>query len=192
MRFEGSALAAFSARAFGFKINLKIMKRFLYLMGLIIICSCTNPNNNYPRLVINAKLLRSFDTVSSRDTLKHQGYNVQLSIANKSDKPITIWTMTCSWDENFIINNDYMTILPWDCDSNFPKEFHIKPHDSLINKLTVIDIGGTRYSNISTTRFGFIFIDSTVCQNTEDFVSIIGDKSKQQIIWSNELWFNRQ
>jgi hypothetical protein len=163
------------------------MKRFFYLMGLIIIGSCTNQNNYYPRLVINAKLLRSLDTMSYFDTLKHKGYDIQLSIANKSDKPITIWTMTCSWDENFIINNDYIRILPWECKGNFPKSFHVKPHDSLTRKLTVINIGWTHYSIISTTRFGFIFIDSLVCQNNEDFISIIGDKSKQQIIWSNEL-----
>ena len=167
------------------------MKHFFYLLGLIVICSYTNPNNNYPRLEINAKLLRSLDTMSYFDTLKHKGYNIQLSIANKSDKPIAIWTMTCSWDVNFIVNNDYIRILPWACESNFPKLFHVKPHDSLTHILTVINIGWTRYSTISTTRFGFIFIDSTVCKKFENFESFIGDKSKQQIIWSNELKLNK-
>ena len=47
-----------------------------------------------------------FDTIAYRDTLKHKGYDIKISLINKSDNPIYYWIMNCSWDQNFIINND--------------------------------------------------------------------------------------
>ena len=167
------------------------MKRIFYLLGLLFLVSCTTKTASSPKLEVNAKLLRSYDSLYYIDSLKHKTHDIQLSFVNKTNKPIGFWTMTCSWYENFIISNDFIEIVPWGCDYNFPKLFTVKPNSSLTYKLKVVVIGMTRHLNTSTTKFGLIFIDSADCNNIDDFISIIGDKSKQKVIWSNELILKR-
>jgi len=97
--------------------------------------------------------------------------------------------MTCSWDEQFLINNDYIHFCPWDCDKNFPIIQHLNPNDSIVLKASVYKREKTRRPSTLTTKFGFIYIDSTNCRNYDDYDDIMGDLSKwSRIIWSNPLY----
>ena len=152
-----------------------------------------NQNNNTFKLILKAKVIRSYDTISSRDKLKHKCYDIQLSIINKSYKPIYYWMMTCSWEENFLINNDYMEFQGHDCDSNFPKIFRLNQNDSVVGKTSILRYDYTRGQLIDNTRLGFIYIDSIKCKNHFDYRGIIDDKSQwDKIIWSNPLYLNER
>jgi hypothetical protein len=81
--------------------------------------SCKNDKpKNVHEIVVQAKLLRSYDTLNINTTL-HRAFDVEISLINKSNKPVSFWMMTCSWNENFLINNDYIRFIGWSCDKNY-------------------------------------------------------------------------
>ena len=171
------------------------MRNFPYILILALLISCGNDKPKIdPKIIIEANVSRSYDTlITSQDTSLHKAFDVKLSIINKSEEPVSFWIMTCSWDENFIINNDYISFLGWGCDSNYPRLKHLNSNSRFDLKAAVIKYDFTRYQPIKTTKFGLIFIDSAICTNIRDYDNIIGDKSKQdKIIWSNPIYLNEK
>jgi hypothetical protein len=165
------------------------MRYILFLLIVFLASSCNNLNKTRDSIDVSveARVIRSFDTLLYSDTLVYHGFDVNLSIINRSQKPISFWVMTCSWDENILINNDYIRLLLWACDHNFPTIKQIEKNDSLIYVAPVIRLKSSQYTT-TETRFGFILIDTIACKTLEDYLTIIGDKSKQnRIIWSNPL-----
>ena len=161
----------------------------ILLCATFISCSHQEINNNL-NLSINACVIRSYDTILW-DTGSKKIYDVRLSIINKSLHPISFWMMTCSWEESFIINNDYTWFLGHDCNSNVPWPHHLNSGDSLVQNSSIIQENGSRYRRVETTIFGLIYIDSSNCRSYGQFDSINGDKSKwDRIIWSNPLYLN--
>jgi hypothetical protein len=120
--------------------------------------------------------------------VNHKFFDIRLSIINKSQKPVAFWNMSCSWDDNLLINNDYIHFEPWTCHANAPEIVRIKPNDSLIRTFRVVRFDFTRYQSIPSTRIGLIYLDTLVCRNWDEYDEIMGDKSKMdKIIWSNSL-----
>ena len=166
------------------------MKFINYILIMFFIVSCNKiKHKENPDIVVNANKIRSFDTITHWDSIKHKAFDIRLSIINKSEKPITFWIMTCSWDNNFIINNDYIQFLLWTCTNNIARSCRLGCNDSLVFKSTFVKYKGTMGQTIETTKFGFIYIDSTRCKNIKEYFDIMNDKSKQdKIIWSNPLY----
>ena len=165
--------------------------RQIILLGLILaILSCKNCDEFKDNLNISFKsrVIRSYDTISYLDTFKHKGFDIKLTLTNNSSLPISFWIMACSWDYNFIINNDYIKILGWTCHGNYPIIRHLKSNDSIVFKVSVIRLDQSFGQIVDDTRFGFIYIDSIKCKKDKDYMNIISDKYKQdKITWSNAL-----
>jgi len=143
-------------------------------------------------MVVKANIIRTYDSIYDyRDTVILKTFDIKLSITNKSVKPVSFWMMTCSWEDNFIINNDYLNFIGKGCDRNFPTTRHLNPNDSLIFIANVRKSNSSRYQSVEASKFGFVFIDSIRCAKIDDYNNIIGDKSNQdKIIWSNPLYLN--
>jgi hypothetical protein len=170
------------------------MRYFIYIFILVFSISCINiKNKENPNITVNATLIRTYDTICNyKPDTKQTTFDINISIKNNSNKPISFWIMTCSWMKNFIVNNDYIGINWVDCDSNFPKVRQLKPNDNIVFKTSCIKYNTTTNPNIKTTKFGFIFIEKNKCQEMHDFDEIIGDKSQHEIIiWSNPLYLNK-
>jgi hypothetical protein len=158
------------------------------IFALLIIFFLLSFNIYDAAIIVHAKMIRSYDSIYP-DKSKHKMFDVNLSVLNKSTKPIAYWIMTCDWQDNFIINNDYIHLVYGICDSNCPWIFHINPGDSLVYKASVERGQESKYRQVEATKFGFIYIDTIRCKNISDYQHIIGDKSKQdKIIWSNPLY----
>ena len=168
----------------------KTIKKISVFIILVQIVSCDNFNKKeFPKIIVNARLIRSYDsTYIYQDTSKRKTFDIALSISNKSDKPIMFWLMDCSWDNNFLINNDYIYFNRTLCDHNYPRKVRIKQNDSLVLRTSINKYESSRYRTIETSKFGLIYVDTIACKNIHDFESIIGDKSKHdKVIWSNPL-----
>ncbi len=166
------------------------MKIQILILTLLLLTSCNyKKSNTCPKIEINATLIRSYDSINSRvknDSFK--AYDIKLRITNKSEKRISFWIMTCSWEFNFIINNDYIKFNGRGCDKNFLDLKHLNPNESLVLNGLVRKVENTFGQDIESTRFGFIYIDSIRCSNTSEYFNIVNDKSKHgSIIWSNPL-----
>lgn len=97
-------------------INIKVDKEYIETF---------NKSDGYIQEIIS-----SHNYVVKSDSVKERLFDISLTIKNTSDKPIKIWLMTCSWEDNFIVNNNYIYIQGHVCDSNFPSLVEFQPGES--------------------------------------------------------------
>ena len=119
-------------------------------------------------------------------------FDVTLTISNRSENPVNFWLMSCSYEDNFWVNNNYISIQNHECDKNIPESVSINPSQHLDYKFTLIKSLKLDYpfkycldgEQVKTTKLGLIFIDANIFLGCEMDMS---DKSKWDIIWSNPL-----
>ncbi len=105
--------------------------------------------------------------VIGTDSVKEEQYDIEVVLKNNSKKQIFIWLMTCSWEDNFQINNNYIRQHGISCDKNFPELVQFNPAESKIYKITLSK--SIKFENpcknciygpqIATTKLGLIVID---------------------------------
>lgn len=145
-----------------------------------------------------AKIIQQNNYVVSSDSIKEKYFNISLEIKNTSNRIIKIWLMTCSWEDDFIVNNNYIFIQGHECDKNFPKLIEFKPGESKVYTNTLIKSIKFDYpcqnciygSQVETTKLGLIVFDDIFTPALGFFSYDIAkeDKSKWQIVWSNPLY----
>jgi hypothetical protein len=136
--------------------------------------------------------------VVSSDSIKEKYFDITLEIKNTSIRPIGIWLMTCSWEDNFQVNNNYIFMKGHECDSNFPTYVKFNPGESKIYTTTLIKSIKFDYPcqyciygpQVKTTKLGLVFIDDIFKRslNILDYFVIMQDKSERKIVWSNPLY----
>ena len=162
----------------------------ILILIFFVACNVYNPKDK-PFIYIDASILRAFDTTRVYfDTTKtYKAFDIKLTIENKSKEPVSFWMMTCSWEDNFIVNNDYVDFIPHECDGNFPRSIYLKSNERKELKSSILKYEMTRYQTINTTKFGLIYIDTLNSKNPLYFDEIMGDKSRHdKIIWSNAIY----
>ena len=133
------------------------------------------------------------------DSVKEKTFDIEISIENTSQDSIIIWLMSCSWNDGFEVNNDYMYILPWACDLNSPIPFEFKGGETKTFKATLEKSIKFDYPcqyciygyQVLTTKLGLIV--TNVRYTPKLYISTKNvfdpmDKSKWRIIWSNPLY----
>lgn len=136
-------------------------------------------------------VIRRHNYVVKSESIKEKHFDISLTIKNTSDKTIKIWLMTCSWEDNFIVNNNYIYIRGHECDSNFPTLVEFKPGESKIYTNTLTKFIKFDYPcqncicgpQVETTKLGLIIIDDAV-----GYDRTMEDKSKWRIVWSIPLY----
>lgn len=130
------------------------------------------------------------------DSIKQKCFDIILTIENTTSKPVSIWLMTCSWQDNILVSNDHVSVMRQDCDKNFPKLVTLNPSERRIYKTTLVKSikAGYGYPNCLypgplTTKLGLITIGD-IYKNSltaSDYNLAMTDKSKWKMIWSNSL-----
>jgi hypothetical protein len=182
------------------------MRQFIFILLAVLTISCNNnkhldrrviensrtkwSSDSVSDVILRARLIRSYDSIYVyNNSITRKTHDISITIVNTSKFRVSFWIMTCSWDEQFLINNDYIRFCPWGCDSNSPILRHLNPNDSLVLKASVCKWESTRHPFTLTTKFGFNYIDSTKCKNYDVYDEVMGDLSKwNRIIWSNPLY----
>ncbi len=144
------------------------------------------------------KLIRQNGYVVKSDSIKEKYFDISLTIKNISDKTIQIWLMTCSWEDNFMVNNNYIYIRGHECNKNFPTLVEFKPRESKVYSNTLTKSMKFDYPcenciygpQVETTKLGLIIIDDIFnpSQGIFDYDIAMEDKSKWKIVWSNSLY----
>ncbi|MBS1746926.1 MAG: hypothetical protein JST21_12215 [Bacteroidetes bacterium] len=148
------------------------------------------------------KIYKDYEYTAKGDSANEKRFDIELSIQNNSSKNIYIWLMTCSWTDNFLINNNYVFFTGDDCDSNYPTELEIKSGQKKVYKTTLIKSikfdyppSNTVYSKqVETTKLGLIVINDIFKKSRSQIVdfnkyrTLMNDKSKWKVIWSNPLY----
>jgi hypothetical protein len=144
------------------------------------------------------KLIRQRDYYVKGDSIKQAYFDISLTIKNTSDTIISIALMSCSWQDNFIVNNNYMNIIGEGCDNNFPIRVKFKPGESKVYKTTLskslkLDYpcnGCAPFPPVETTRLGLIVLNDPFGRKAEtvDYLWGMEDKSTWTMVWSNPLY----
>ena len=136
---------------------------------------------------VSKNALKNFsDYDGDKPYIDNINYEVEITLNNNTDSILHFVSMTCSWDQNIIINTPYITYLRDDCNSNYPHVINIEPHDRrtlrafLENKRFVQ--GSEKEVDL---RMGLIMITDVA-----DYDSIMEDKSAWSVIWSNPITLN--
>lgn len=161
--------------------------------------------NDY--LVQYAPYVGELKYVPAKKEIAQKRYDVLIRLRNNSTDTVRIWLMKCSWYDNFIINNNYISFYSPGCDGNYPRIVTINPADSfLLNSTLKRDLAwdnpcgncvpygpvGLPYgSKVKTTRVGLIFVDGNAKLSLDDYENITLDKSRWTIIWSNPIELNK-
>jgi len=135
------------------------------------------------------------------DSVNQKFYDIEIALKNISTQPISIWLMTCSWEDNFRINNNYINFRVDGCDHNFPVLVKISQGESKIYKATLAK--SIKFENpcenciygpqVETTKLGFIVIDDLFKPKPNlDYNLAMEDESQWKIIWSNPLYLLTQ
>ena len=104
--------------------------------------------------------------------------------------------MSCSWEDNFLVNNNYINMEGHDCPKNIPTLVEIKPGESKSYSTTLIKSIKFDYPckycvygrQVETTKIGLIVISDITKPSSNDYFRNMEDKSKWKIYWSNPLY----
>lgn len=143
-------------------------------------------------------LIRANNAFVKGDSINEKFFDISLTLMNTSDTIISIALMSCSWSDNFIVNNNYMYLQGEECDSNFPIGVQFKPGESKIYTTRLIQSiklnypckGCAPFPPVETTRLGLIILNDVFGRKPErvNYFSGMEDKSTWTMVWSNALY----
>lgn len=115
---------------------------------------------------------------------KNNFFVVNIDICNNTNSVINFWTMSCSWEVNYVFNTKELYLYNQGCDFNSPIVKQIKPKEKLTYK-GIICVKESLKIPI-TTKLGFVVIHEKET-DFSDFNSVLGYKIKEEkdVIWSN-------
>lgn len=143
-------------------------------------------------------LIRANDSYVKGDSINEKFVDITVTLKNTSDTIISITLMSCSWQDNFIVNNKYIYIEGENCDNNFPISVTFKPGESKTYTTRLIQSikldypckGCAPFPPVETTRLGLIILNDPFGRKSVTVNYFLGmeDKSTWTIVWSNALY----
>jgi hypothetical protein len=133
------------------------------------------------------------------DSVEQMQYAINVGIKNNATRPIFIWLMSCSWEDNFEINNDYISFNGQNCYKNIPHLVRFEPGESKAYRVGLSKSIKFEYPcencifgpQVEATRLGLIIVDDIYKPKLDNFMGYdfaMGDKSVWKIVWSNSLY----
>ncbi len=135
----------------------------------------------------------------SVDSVDQLTYDVEILVKNNAAKDVYFWAMNCSWQDNFLMNNNYIGLNGNNrCYKNFEELFKLGPGD--VKKYNAVltksiefqyPCESCTFPHVETTKVGLILIDDIFNPKLDlryGYRLAMNDKSKWNIIWSNPLY----
>jgi hypothetical protein len=166
------------------------MNQIIRLPIILLFFSHFSNEPKFPALDVRVNNIIKMDSLKDK---ANSYYSVNIDLINKTDSIVQFWTMTCSWQSNFVYSSELIG-LDFDlCDSNFPRMVKLKPNQKKTFKGTLVKESSTKNFNTISYKIGFVFINEKGLYNGPDFSRILTAKinKKQDIIWSNKFELNK-
>ena len=120
-------------------------------------------------------------------------FPIEILAKNNSDTVIRFWEMTCSWQDNWLLNDSIITIFRSSCDGNFPAKIKIEPGKVYSHKCFLYSEHPVIEIINRNLKVGFILVQEQDHSNPKmDYFELISKRrsSKQNLIWSNSFKLN--
>ncbi len=143
------------------------------------------PKVNEPIIIIHVRVIDKIDLDKFND-LGCVFYSAEIELLNNTDSIIEFWSMTCSWQENWICSNDSVHLFNEGCVKNIPKLEKLYPREKINVKTTVCITNTTDSIYNENIKLGFVHIKKNEVSEDEQFYKVLFMKIKEHrdIIWS--------
>ena len=167
---------------------MKNIPTIFFIILLSTNCAIKNPENISTSVTIIGRL----DT-SNLEFSEGIFYSAKINLTNNSNSVLNYWTMSCSWQSNWIPNNKSIQLFV-SCPSNFPKIIQIEPFGTLSHHGIIELIDTTIISTKQDFKFGFVFVREKEVLDESNFIIILRNKieTKKDIFWSNSFVINKK
>jgi hypothetical protein len=160
------------------------MKSMNLLMLLLTFGCNTNTQNTLGVKLSNVQRLKldSFD-------IEHSVlYSAKIELSNNSDTVVDFWTMSCSWESNWIINKDCLKYYV-DCNKNIPVLKKLQPHQVFMYNGIFMSSSPVERLKGEKIRTGFVFVQKDEIKTDSEFIRKLREKIEKNIdvIWSNSI-----
>lgn len=129
------------------------MKNLIYLLLITFLSSCSVSS---PSKEILSLRVGNFQPISNKKNDNCYLYSVDMTVKNESDSVLSFWMMSCSWQDNFTINDPVIMFKPLVCDKNYPIKQKLSKGGSL--SIRAIIFAKNKLHNSILKPFIFAFI----------------------------------
>jgi len=162
---------------------------FMMLAILILLSNCTGDRQK--NVIVQVSGIEKIDH-NNYNTSNESLYFIKINIINNTDSAFRFWTESCSWQSNWVFNNNSIEFFV-DCPSNFPIIKTIEPNQRLTYK-GIIKLNDTTniITNKNLLKLGFVLVKENEITNDADYIPILRKKIsyKKNIIWSKPFTIN--
>lgn len=157
-----------------------------FLLTTLLLVNCSVNRSKESAIVINAGIIEKPDKDLFKD-ISGTFYSLHIEIVNNTDSVFRFWTMSCSWQVNWVFSNENLHLFNYGCDSNYPMIIEILPGNAITYDGIIRIQGELGHDTIYNTRLGLICIKEKEVNSLEDFHKVLEEKfnTKQGIIWSS-------
>jgi hypothetical protein len=115
-------------------------------------------------------------------------YPVKIDLLNNSDSRLYFWTMSCSWQSNWVAEDKSVTLFV-ECPKNVPILVYIEPRGSLTHYGIIHLLDTANLKKSKEHILGFVLVKKNEVRNEIDFIPILRNKIelKKDIYWSNSF-----
>ncbi|MGC4101531.1 hypothetical protein [Ferruginibacter sp.] len=134
-------------------------------------------------ITVNVDIVASSKSLESQySKAENESFFIVITLENTQDTTVHFTTMTCSWEDSFVFNNDSMYLYYPGCDSNYPTSLDIIPHGKVKFFAELAGIGKNYdWQNPPSFKIGFADLPSKFFWENHSR----RDKMKYPIFWSD-------
>ena len=153
------------------------MKRLLFILGIILLlnqCDCMTKVKE-PNIRIQVKVANKLELDKFKD-LGCTFYLANIELLNNTDTLIKFWSMTCSWQDNWISTSDSLSLFNEGCPKNIPKTYQINPQSKVVFESIMCVKGPLSDIKERSIKLGFILINELEISKESDFDRVLSMK----------------
>ncbi len=162
------------------------MKKLGFIVILTFLCiRCNSVEQNIPPLEIRVV---SMQKVSGKSVSRIE-HKINFELINNSKDNILYWSMSCSWEENWLCDPNCFQLTNRACDGNVPEINLIRSGETKKLKSWVFVADPLQAHTVSKFKLGFIYIKANEVKSVFNFKDVLAAKAsaKQDIFWSKEI-----
>lgn len=169
------------------------MVKITLIIGYLLLKSCIVNIPSKGILEVTVSELKELN-INDFKGLNGSFFSVHLELNNKSCDTISFWSMTCSWQLNWITNSEQMYVFNPGCNGNYAHVIKI-PGGSTFSFEGILRVRDNPLLNDDFQyRLGFILINENELEPHphETFLNVLSDKKRRNrdIYWSNSFYIN--
>ncbi len=160
----------------------------LILTAVILLNSCSSDKSK--DIVAHMSGIEKLNPIS----LKVNGgmfYSIKIELINNTDTVFNFWTMTCSWESNWVIGINSIKFFV-ECPKNYPIIKQIKPNHRIVYNGIIELVDTTDVSRNNDIKIGFVLVKANEVIEESEFYEILINKisTRKDIIWSEPFKIN--